>query len=453
MLRALNRSHCPAAAAAVSAQAAHTHTQHSSTFARSQNVCKQASEPSTRRFASALELQNAHTRADRWKAVALSPGTHPPAAMEVQLAMDGAVAAAAGGVVLGTATMLKLAVNGNILGISGIVNGVCGNLVSRDSSPWYWRIVFASGFVGAGAVLRAAAPATLQALPQSMSWARVICAGALVGFGTSMGNGCTSGHGISGLTRVSARSAVATAVFMTSAALTASLTAASDFFAATTDASPAVTARDAVVASLVLIAALGCFAAAIYAVVSPATATSAAKNPDHPARLATELVAASCFGLALGISGMGRPQQVIAFLDVHHAVWDPTLAFVMGAALCVTTPLYHLHIKSMIPVLNTKLEIPSRTDIDGKLLLGATMFGVGWGLCGVCPGPALINIFAPTGGAMIWESRNGAFLAAMFAGTLLERVIKQHCQSTVAQQVKCQEDEPSTGSTIKGLSA
>ena len=55
--------------------------------------------------------------------------------MEVQLAMDGAVAAAAGGVVLGTATMLKLAVNGNILGISGIVNGVCGNLVSRDSSP------------------------------------------------------------------------------------------------------------------------------------------------------------------------------------------------------------------------------------------------------------------------------------------------------------------------------
>ena len=58
--------------------------------------------------------------------------------------MDGAVAAAAGGAVLGAATMLKLAVNGNILGISGIVNGVCSNLVSRDSSPWFWRVVFAS---------------------------------------------------------------------------------------------------------------------------------------------------------------------------------------------------------------------------------------------------------------------------------------------------------------------
>ena len=80
--------------------------------------------------------------------------------MELHLTYDGAVAAAAGGAVLGAATMLKLAVNGNILGISGIVNGVCSNLVSKASSPWFWRVVFASGFIAGGAVLREVAPET-----------------------------------------------------------------------------------------------------------------------------------------------------------------------------------------------------------------------------------------------------------------------------------------------------
>ncbi len=341
--------------------------------------------------------------------------------MELHLTMDGAVAAAAGGAVLGAATMMKLAVNGNILGISGIVNGVCSNLVSRNSSPWFWRVVFASGFVGGGALLRSVAPGTLQALPATMSWARVIGAGALVGFGTSMGNGCTSGHGISGLTRISVRSVAATATFMASAACTASLGATSDLFTSAPTDAPIVTATDAITAALVLLGVLGVFGALVSAMVGPSTVSSDSAN--HPARLATEFTAASAFALALGISGMGRPQQVIAFLDVHKGSWDPTLAFVMGAALALTVPLYHLRIKSMVPVLNNKLEIPSRTDIDANLVLGAGLFGVGWGLCGVCPGPALINVFAP--GPAIWESRNGAFIAAMLAGSLVEKTLQQ----------------------------
>ena len=340
--------------------------------------------------------------------------------MELHLTYDGAVAAAAGGAVLGAATMLKLAVNGNILGISGIVNGVCSNLVSKASSPWFWRVVFASGFIAGGAVLREVAPGTLQALPESMSWPRVLGAGVLVGFGTSMGNGCTSGHGISGLTRVSVRSLVATTTFMATAAATASLTATSDYFAAPAGA-PVVTASDAIAASLVLLGVLAVFGALASAVVGPATASAAAKSPDHPARLATEFTVAATFALALGLSGMGRPQQVIAFLDLHKGVWDPTLAFVMGAALGLTVPLFHLRIKSMIPVLNTKLELPSRTDIDLNLVAGAALFGVGWGLCGVCPGPALINVFAP--GPAIWESRNGAFIVAMLGGSLVEKLL------------------------------
>jgi uncharacterized membrane protein YedE/YeeE len=353
--------------------------------------------------------------------------------MELHLTSESAIAAACGGAVLGASTMLKLSVNGNILGISGIVNGVCGSLIERNGSPWYWRVVFALGFVSAGAVLRSLAPATLQALPPTMSWGRVATAGALVGFGTSMGNGCTSGHGISGITRVSPRSIVATCTFMASAAATASFGASSEFFetgASTSDT--AVATPDAIISSLILLAAIGSFYAVMSYFAGPTMAMAAAKSADHPARLATELTAASTFALALGISGMGKPEVVIAFLDVHNGTWNPTLAFVMGAALCITVPLYHLWIKSMIPVLNTKLEIPSRRNIDAKLLLGAAIFGVGWGLCGVCPGPALINIFAPNNGVMIWESRNGAFMVAMFAGTLLERMIKQQTHQRVS---------------------
>jgi uncharacterized protein len=359
--------------------------------------------------------------------------------MDLQMTMDGAVAAMAGGAVLGTATMVKLAVNGNILGISGIVNGICGTLVSRSSSPWYWRAVFTLGFLAAGMVLRAVAPEALQALPTSMSWARIVLAGALVGLGTSMGNGCTSGHGISGLTRLSKRSVVATATFMTSAACTASITATSGYFPTATADAPIVSATVAIASSLVLLGVLGTFVGVLSTAVGPKTAAAAADSADHPARLATEFMAAMSFGLALGISGMGRAQQVAAFLDVHDGVWDPTLALVMGGALAVTLPLYHLHVKTMIPVLNIKLEIPSRTDIDLNLVVGAGLFGAGWGLCGVCPGPALINVFAP--GAMVWQSRNGAFIAAMLGGALVEQLIKQWRNDRKIACMQCADEE------------
>lgn len=154
--------------------------------------------------------------------------------MHLVLSSDAAVSALAGGAVLGVSTITKLVINGNILGISGIVNGLCGVLVEPTSGPWGWRVAFTAGFLVAGAVLRAAAPQTLQALPDAMGWVRVVSAGALVGLGSSLGNGCTSGHGISGITRLSPRSIAATATFMATGILTASLSAASSAFTTTT---------------------------------------------------------------------------------------------------------------------------------------------------------------------------------------------------------------------------
>jgi uncharacterized membrane protein YedE/YeeE len=363
------------------------------------------------------------------------------AGMDINMNADAAIAALCGGAVLGGATIVKLAVNGNILGISGIVNGMCSVVAKPGAAePWRWRLAFLAGFVLAGGVLRTVAPATLQPLPVSMTWLHVGGAGALVGFGSSLGGGCTSGHGISGLTRLSVRSIAAVATFMATGILTASVFATSDLFGAGDSATPLpppVETPEAIVYSLALLVLVAAFVPVVSALAggaAPAAASGGSsqfESPDHPARLATEVVVATVFGLGLGISGMGRPEQVISFLDVHEASWDPTLALVMGAALCVTVPLYHLRVKrdSFAPVLNCKLDLPPKTKVDAELIVGAVLFGAGWGLSGVCPGPALICIFAPAidGDDLGWPlNRNGVFIGSMLGGTLVHMLLDEY---------------------------
>lgn len=94
------------------------------------------------------------------------------------------------------------------------------------------------------------------------------------------------------------------------------------------------------------------------------------------------------FGLGLAISNMVNPQRVLAFLDVF-GVWDPTLALVMGGALSVTIPGFWLVLKRQKPWFAQSFSLPTKQDIDKPLVLGAVLFGLGWGLSGLCPGPAI----------------------------------------------------------------
>lgn len=114
------------------------------------------------------------------------------------------------------------------------------------------------------------------------------------------------------------------------------------------------------------------------------------------------------FGAGLSISGMMNPAKVLAFLDVTGA-WDPTLAFVMGGALAVSTCGYLLARRTDRSWLGEPFAFPTRQDLDPKLLGGAALFGMGWGLVGLCPGPALANL--SRGSFEIW-----LFVAAMVAG-------------------------------------
>jgi uncharacterized protein len=114
------------------------------------------------------------------------------------------------------------------------------------------------------------------------------------------------------------------------------------------------------------------------------------------------------FAFGLALSGMTDPGRVTAFLDVTGA-WDPTLALVMGGAIGVFLPGYLVVRRRRTPLLATRFALPSETPIDRSLVGGAAIFGVGWGLVGLCPGPAIASLAA--GSTAAWLFAGGMVIA------------------------------------------
>ncbi|MHA6345899.1 DUF6691 family protein [Roseivivax sp. CAU 1761] len=104
-------------------------------------------------------------------------------------------------------------------------------------------------------------------------------------------------------------------------------------------------------------------------------------------RLVAGFISGLVFGLGLIISGMSNPAKVLNFLDVF-GTWDPSLAFVMGGASLTAFLGYRWAWKRPAPIYGDKFDVPTNNKIDGKLLTGAAIFGLGWGIGGFCPGPA-----------------------------------------------------------------
>ncbi|WP_416137695.1 DUF6691 family protein [Halomonas sp. HK25] len=126
-------------------------------------------------------------------------------------------------------------------------------------------------------------------------------------------------------------------------------------------------------------------------------------------------IAGLLFGLGLGISGMTDPARVLGFLDLFGA-WDPTLMFVLGGAVVTNFIGYRLVLRRKAPLYGRAFQLPTRQDLDGRLIGGAALFGIGWGLSGYCPGPAIASIAGLTGPL-------AAMLVAMVAGWFLARAI------------------------------
>ena len=123
------------------------------------------------------------------------------------------------------------------------------------------------------------------------------------------------------------------------------------------------------------------------------------------------------FGVGLAVSGMTDTAKVLGFLDVAGN-WIPDLAFVMGGAVCVTLVAFRFVLKMKKPLLSASFSLPTKSSLDGRLLSGAAIFGIGWGVYGYCPGPALSAL-------TYLDNKTAIFVVSMLVGmTLANQVSK-----------------------------
>jgi len=127
------------------------------------------------------------------------------------------------------------------------------------------------------------------------------------------------------------------------------------------------------------------------------------------------LLSGILFGAGLALGGMTNPSRVIGFLDIFGQ-WDPTLAFVMGGATAVTALAWLVRDRMAAPIFAQKFALPTRRDIDPKLVMGSALFGIGWGIAGICPGPS-IALLAIQPAAIL------PFLFAMLVGMIAHRLL------------------------------
>jgi uncharacterized membrane protein YedE/YeeE len=138
-------------------------------------------------------------------------------------------------------------------------------------------------------------------------------------------------------------------------------------------------------------------------------------------RLVPALAAGTLFGAGLTLSGMTDPQPVRGFLDVFGQ-WDPTLVFVMGGAVLVMAIAWRLQRRTGQPLFAEKFVLPSRSDLDARLVGGSALFGIGWGLAGLCPGPAIASLALAPAAVL-------PFVAAMLAGMTIHRLLRSSTPS------------------------
>jgi len=131
--------------------------------------------------------------------------------------------------------------------------------------------------------------------------------------------------------------------------------------------------------------------------------------------LVVSLLSGILFGFGLALSGMTNPQKVLGFLDLAGA-WDASLLFVLGGAVSVTVLTFHFITRRKAPLFADHFHLSTLTKVDRKLVVGALLFGIGWGISGYCPGPAIASLAEPN-----WET--WLFLPSMLVGLVVQQVL------------------------------
>lgn len=262
-----------------------------------------------------------------------------------------------GGVGLAFPAQTLLSLNGKTLGISGFIHGAArGNLED---------VLSALGMIAGGFAVGAieGIKPTIQDTPAFP----LILSGLLVGAGSKMGNGCTSGHMICGLPQSSVRSIAATATFFVTGSLTTRL---GHGTLVTPPGDSSLGPHGAA------------FLASGSAAVISAIVTSRAIGAKFPARLVVAFCSAFAFSMGLRLANLTDARRVLGFLlNPTHSAFDPSLLYLAIGAVPLASVLYYAG----------SVRVQRKGKVDAQLLTGAAMFGIGWGIEGICPGPALVN--------------------------------------------------------------
>jgi len=138
------------------------------------------------------------------------------------------------------------------------------------------------------------------------------------------------------------------------------------------------------------------------------------------------LLAGSVFGIGLLVSGMANPAKVLGFLDLAGN-WDPSLAFVMAGAIAVGVVAFAFARRRTVSLLGLQMRMPSATQLDRRLVGGGVLFGIGWGIAGFCPGPALVALG-------MGEGKAAVFVLTMLVGMALFELIERQRAARLAVQ-------------------
>lgn len=311
------------------------------------------------------------------------------------------VQAMIGGTFIGAACGIYMLFAGRVAGNSGVIKEFVKNGLQAETT----KIGFLLGLCGGGALMGSVLPQAFEAAPAPSL--RLAISGLLVGLGTFLGNGCTSGHGLCGLSRCSIRSMAAVPTFMAMAIMTSTALSGSTFGGFL----PVTPTPDATIALA------GQLALALAAALVP-LAFLKKKSTVHEAY--TGLWTGATFAVGLTIGGMVRPSVVTSALSPSKV--DLTLWVLFVTGLLVTFGFYRLaaHVfgvkeASAIPAAGAWTN---QAKPDMKLVMGASLFGLGWGSSGMCPGPHLVSLAAaPATSAGGW-----VMLAGVSLGMSLARV-------------------------------
>ncbi|KAI9508285.1 hypothetical protein F5148DRAFT_926402 [Russula earlei] len=262
-----------------------------------------------------------------------------------------------GGIGLALPVHALLALNGHSFGISGFINGAAHGNVEDTLSVL--GLITGGIFVG---VIEGSKPTIRDLAPLSL-----VSSGLFIGIGAKMANGCTSGHMISGLSRFSRRSIAATATFFVSASLTANL-------------------LHGGLAPLPGDPSLGTHGVAflVGGVAALASTFFASRVMGAGSRLRQVVAFSSAFAFALGLrlSNLSDPRRVLGFLVTPaHPAFDPSLVYLAVGAVPLASLLYRVG----------SMRMEGKTSVNAELLAGSALFGIGWGITGICPGPGLVN--------------------------------------------------------------